>query len=90
MFCCTEFLETFAVKVSNLIRKKIKKNNRLMNNSLQNSGAKCVGNKMPRQIRNFSVCVGNTSAKEAAEDSAKTIVYQVGNGFGIPQHFAKD
>ena len=63
MFCCTEFLETFAVKVSNVIRKKIKKNNRLMNNSLQNSGAKYVSNKMPKHIRNFSVCFDNESGK---------------------------
>ena len=49
MFCCTEFLETFAVKVSNLIEKKVEKNNRLMNNSLQNSCPKYVGYKIPRQ-----------------------------------------
>ena len=32
--------------------------------SLQNSGAKYIGNKMPRQIQNFSVCLGSVSAKK--------------------------
>ena len=28
--------------------------------SLRNSDAKCVGNKMPRRFQNFPVCLGNT------------------------------
>ena len=31
--------------------------------SLQNSGAKHVGNKMPKQFKNFSICLGNMLAK---------------------------
>ena len=54
------------------------------------SGAKHVGNKMPRQIQNFSVCLSNASAKKTAKDLAETFVIHVGNGFGIPWHFAKD
>ena len=57
--------------------------------SLQNSGAKYFGNKIPRRFQNFSVYVGNTSAKKTAEDSAETFLYYVGNGFGMPRHFAK-
>ena len=37
-------------------------------NSLRNSGGKYVGNKMPKQFQNFSVCLGNTPAKKTAED----------------------
>ena len=43
--------------------------------SLLNSGAKYVGNKMLRRFHNFLVCVGNVSAKEAAKNSAETLVY---------------
>ena len=57
-------------------------------NSLQNSGAKYVNTKMPRQFQNFPVCLGNVSTKTIVEDSAETLVYYVGNGFGMPQHFA--
>ena len=32
--------------------------------SLRNSGAKYVGKEIPRQIQNFSVCLGNTSTKK--------------------------
>ena len=32
-------------------------------NSLRNSGAKYIGNNILRQIQNFSVCLGNASAK---------------------------
>ena len=32
--------------------------------SLQNSGAKYFGNKMLRQIQNFSACLGNALAKK--------------------------
>ena len=28
--------------------------------------------------------------QKAVKDSAETFVYHVSNGFGIPQHFAKD
>ena len=42
--------------------------------SLWNSGAKYVGNKMLRQLQNFS----------------ETFVYHVRNGFVMPQHFTKD
>ena len=45
---------------------------------------------MSRQIQNFSVCLGNASAKETAEELVETFLYHVGNGFGIPRHFAKD
>ena len=37
-------------------------------NSLRNSGAKYVGNKMPKQFQNFLVCLGNTPTKKTAED----------------------
>ena len=40
-------------------------------------------------FRIFSVCLSNTSEKKTAKDSAETFVYYVGNGFCIPQHFAK-
>ena len=43
---------------------------------------------MLRHIHSFSVCLGNASAKKTAEDLAEAIVYHVGNGFGMPQHFA--
>ena len=50
--------------------------------SLRNSGVKYGGNKMPS--------LGNTSAKStAAEDSAETFVYYVGNGFGIRRNFTE-
>ena len=62
----------------------------IQNNSLRNSGAKYVGNKMPSQIQNFSVCLGNASAKKTVEDLAETFVYHIGNSFGIPPHFSKD
>ena len=58
--------------------------------SLRNSGATYVGNKMPRQIQNFSVNLGNASANKTAEDLAENFVYYVGNGFVIPRHFAKN
>ena len=47
---------------------------------------------MPRQIQNFSVCLSNALAKKkkTAEDLAETFAYHIGNGFDIPQHFAKD
>ena len=32
--------------------------------SVRNSDAKYVGNNMPRRFQNFSVCLGNTSAKK--------------------------
>ena len=44
---------------------------------------------MPRQIPKFSACLGNASTKNC-QDPAETFVYDVDNGFGIPQHFAKD
>ena len=64
----------------------------LLSTFLWNSGAKYIGNKMPRQIQNFSVCLGNALAKKkkTAEDLAETFAYHIGNGFNIPQHFAKD
>ena len=37
-------------------------------NSLQNSGAKYVSNIMLRRIYNFSLCLGNNSAKKTAEN----------------------
>ena len=37
----------------------------------------------------LEIQVLNTSAKNTAEDSAKTFVYYTVNGFSIPQHFAK-
>ena len=43
---------------------------------------------MPSQIQNFSVCLGNASAKKTAEDLAETFVYHV--SFAIPHHFDKD
>ena len=49
------------------------------------SPIKCAGS--------FSVYLGNISAKKkkkkSAKDSIKTFVYYVGNGCGIPRHFAK-
>ena len=57
--------------------------------SLQNLGAKYVSNKMPRQFQNFSVWLGNTLAKITAKDSAETLVYYAGNGFGIPRNLVK-
>ena len=39
--------------------------------SLQNSGAKYVSNKMPRQIQYFSVCLGNASAKKQPKTHQK-------------------
>ena len=56
--------------------------------TLQNSGAKYVDNKLPRQFQNFSVCLGNKSAKKLPKTQQKPIYY-VGNGFGIPHNFAK-
>ena len=57
--------------------------------NLQNSGAKYVINEMLRQFQNFPVCLGNTSAKNIAKDSGETFSYYIGNGFSMPQHFAK-
>ena len=62
--------------------------------SLQNSGAKYVGNKMPESFQNFSVCLCNTftkkkKKKKIAEDSAATFVYYVSNAFGITRDFIK-
>ena len=62
---------------------------RVYYDSLRDLGAKYAGKKMPRRFQNFSVCLGNTSAKETAKDSAETFIYYVGNGFGIPRHIAK-
>ena len=45
---------------------------------------------MPRQIQNFSICLGNASAKKVVEDLAETFVYHIGNSFGILRHFSKD
>ena len=50
---------------------------------------------MPGQIQNFSVCIGNgltkkKNKKQTVEDLAQTFAYHIGNGFSIPQHFAKD
>ena len=56
--------------------------------SLQNSGAKYVSNKMPKQFQNFSVCLYNISAKKPAEDSTENFAYYISNGFSICQHFA--
>ena len=39
-------------------------------------------------MQNFSVCLGDMSAKKTAEDSAEIFAY-VGNNFGIPRHFPK-
>ena len=58
--------------------------------SLRNWGAEYVGNKMPRQIQNFPVCVDNALAKKTAKDLAEIFVYHVSNGFSISQHFATD
>ena len=61
----------------------------LQTHNLQNSGAKYVGNKMPRQIQNFSICLDNASAKKTAKGLAETCVYNAGNDLGVSQHFAK-
>ena len=46
-----------------------------------------------RDFRMFQFAPANMLAKKkkkkTAEDSAKTFVYYVGNGFGIPRHFVK-
>ena len=39
--------------------------------------------------QNFSVCLGNALAKKTVEDSKDTFVHYLGNGFGIPRHFAE-
>ena len=39
--------------------------------NLRNSGAKYVSNKMPRQYQNFSVCLGNISAKKLLKTRQK-------------------
>ena len=57
--------------------------------SLQDSGARYTGNKMLKKIQNFSVCLGNASAKETAKDLAETFVYNISNDFDIHHHFAK-
>ena len=46
---------------------------------------------MPRQIQNFLVCFGNIyiGRKHCKDYLAETFVNHVGNGFGIPWHFAK-
>ena len=41
--------------------------------SLQNLGTKNVGNKMPRRLQNFSVCLGNTSAKKLPKTKQKPL-----------------
>ena len=41
--------------------------------SLQNSGANSVGNKMPRQFQNFSVCFSNTLAKKLPKTQHKSL-----------------
>ena len=65
-----------------------------MHSSLQNSGAKYVSNKMPKRFKNFSVCLGYTSAKKKKNcqrlPKTDTFVHYVGNGFSIPRYFAKD
>ena len=48
-----------------------------------------VGNKMPWQFQNFSVCLGNTLAEKTAGDSAENFVNYVVNGFDIPRYFAE-
>ena len=58
--------------------------------SLWNSGAKYVGNKMPMQIQNFSVCLSNVLVEKTAKDLAETFAYCDGNKFSISWHFAKD
>ena len=58
-------------------------------NSHWNSAVKYIDNTMPRQIQKFSAYLGNASTKNC-QDPAETFVYHVNNGFGIPQHFAKD
>ena len=42
-------------------------------NSLQNSGAKYLGNKMSRQFQIFPVCLGNTSAKKLPKIQQKAL-----------------
>ena len=56
--------------------------------NLRNSGTQYVG-KMSRRFQSFSLCFGNTSAKETAEASAETVLYYAGNGFGTGRNFAK-
>ena len=41
--------------------------------SLRNWGARYVGNKMPRQFPNFSLCLGNTSAKKLPKTRQKPL-----------------
>ena len=45
----------------------------LFTGSLQNSGAKYVGNKMPRQFQNFLVCLGNVPAKKLPKTQKKSM-----------------
>ena len=47
----------------------------LFNFQLRNAGTKHVSKTVPRRFQNFSVCLGNTSAKETVEDSAEISVY---------------
>ena len=44
---------------------------------------------MPRRFQNFSVCFCKASATKTAEDSIDIFAYYLGNGFGMPRHFAK-
>ena len=56
--------------------------------NLRNSGTQYVG-KMSRRFQSFSLCFGNTSAKETTEASAETFLYYAGNGFSTRRNLAK-
>ena len=56
--------------------------------SLQNSGAKYVGNKTQGDFT-ISQFASAMHWQKTAEDSAESLVYYVSYSFGTPQHFAK-
>ena len=48
-----------------------------------------VDNKLPREFQNFFSLPRQNVGQKNTEDSNETFAYYVGNGFGIPRHFAK-
>ena len=49
--------------------------NRVCAHSLRNSGVKCVGKNVPGQFQNFSVCLGNPSAKKNCQILSRSLLY---------------
>ena len=64
--------------VTKKIKKLLKDKSKLCKHNLRNSDAKYVGNKMPRQFQNFSVFLGNTSAKKMPKTQQKPLWYSLG------------